>query len=99
MEHLIGSLLLIIGMHTWRPKMYSFVSVLIRLISLTLKKHLFCILSMQTMLVRPPFMHSVNDRESERTKISLHSVVTFRCKFLVSHFHIFMTLWSQQTPD
>ena len=39
-------------MHKWRPKMYSFVYVLMRLTSLALKQHFFCILSMQTRLVR-----------------------------------------------
>ena len=81
---LLGSLLLINGMHKWRSKMYSFVSVLIRLTSLTLKKHLFCILSMQTRLkkVRPPFMHSVNDRESERTKISLRGDISLQVRHI-----------------
>ena len=80
----LGSLLLIKGMHKWRPKMYSFVSVLIRLTSLTLKKHLFNILSMQTRLekVRPPFMHSVNDRESERTKISLRGDISLQVRHI-----------------
>ena len=39
-------------MHKWRPKMYSFVYVLMRLTSLALKQHFFCILSIQTRLVR-----------------------------------------------
>ena len=40
-------------MHKWRPKKYSFVYVLIRLTSLALKQHFFCILYMQTRLVSP----------------------------------------------
>ena len=82
MEQLLGSLLLLNGMHKWRPKMYSFVSVLIRLTSLTLKKHFFCVLSMQTRLVRPLFMHSVNDRESERTKISLRGDISLQVRHI-----------------
>ena len=39
-------------MHKWRPKMYSFVYVLMRLTSLALERHFYCILSMQTRLVR-----------------------------------------------
>ena len=43
----------IIGrMHKWRPKKYSFVFVLIRPTSLVLKQLFFCILSVQTRLVR-----------------------------------------------
>ena len=38
-------------MHKWRPKVYSFVYVLIRLTSLALKQPFFCILCMQTRLV------------------------------------------------
>ena len=73
--------------------MYSFVSVLIRLTCLTLKKHLFCILSIQTRLkkVRPPFMHSVNDRESERTKISLRGDISLQVRHIpLPHFNDFM---------
>ena len=56
--------------HKWLPKKYSFVFVLIRKTSLVLKEHFFCILSVQTRLVRlistktteyffwPPFMQS-----------------------------------------
>ena len=91
MEQLLGSLLLLNGMHKWRPKMYSFVSVLIRLTSLTLKKHLFCVLSMQTRLVRPLFMHSVNDRESERTKISLRGDISLQVRHIpLPHFNDLM---------
>ena len=39
-------------MHKWRPKVYSFVYVLMRLTSLALKQHFNYILSMQTRLVR-----------------------------------------------
>ena len=39
-------------MHKWWPKKNYFVYVLIRLTSLALKQHFFCILSMQTRLVR-----------------------------------------------
>ena len=39
-------------MHKWRPKMYSFVYVLMRFTRLTLKQPFFCILSMQTRLAR-----------------------------------------------
>ena len=42
---------LIDRMRKWRPKKYSFVYVLIRLTSLALKQHFFCILYMQTRLV------------------------------------------------
>ena len=38
-------------MHKWWPKNYSFVYVLIRLTSLALKQHFFCILHMHTRLV------------------------------------------------
>ena len=42
---------LIDRMHKWRPKKYSFVYVRIRLTSLALKQHFFCILYMPTRLV------------------------------------------------
>ena len=38
-------------MHKWWPKKYSLVYVLIRLTSLALKQHFFCILYMHTRLV------------------------------------------------
>ena len=38
-------------MHKWRPKKHSFVFVLIRPVSLVLKEHFFCILSVITRLV------------------------------------------------
>ena len=68
-----------------------FVSVLIRLTSLTLKKHFFCVLSLQTRLVRPVFMHSVYDRESERTKISLRGDFSLQLRHIpLLHFNGFM---------
>ena len=79
------SLLLLNDVHKWRPKMYSFVSVL------TLKKHFFCVLSMQTRQVRPLFMHSVYDHESERTKISLRGDISLQLRhILLLHFNDFM---------
>ena len=46
-------------MHKLGPKIYSFVYVLIRLPSLALKQHFFCILSMQ---VRPvSLLHLIHD--------------------------------------
>ena len=76
------SLLLLNGMHKWRPKMYSFVSVL------TLKKHFFCVFSGQTRLVRPLFMHSVYDRESARTKISPRGDISLQPRHIpLLHFN------------
>ena len=62
-------------MHKWRPKIYSFVYLLMRLTSLALKRHFCYILFMKTRLVRlistqtkeyffwPLFMHSVYRQE------------------------------------
>ena len=78
------SLLLLNGMHKWRPKMYSFVSVL------TLKKHFFCVFSIQTRLVRPHLC--IRSMTVNQNGLRFHYVVTFHCNFVISHFYIFMTM-------
>ena len=68
--------------------MYSFVSVLTRLASLTLKKHLFVHANGAS---EDPFMHLVYNRESERTKISLRGDISLQVLHIpLPHFNDFI---------